>query len=103
MFLSKIAYRLFTLRKSSRFVDNHTKISQTGGTEFDHSIYKNNFRFKKCFNIASTTDEHINVYLKYHSVGYLTMYYYVFVRLLSLRHIQMHKFTLFLMQAFPNV
>ncbi len=36
-------------------------------------IYKNHFRFKKCFNIASTTNEHF--YLKYHSVGYLTMYY----------------------------
>ncbi len=36
-------------------------------------IYKHHFRFKKCFNIASTTNEHF--YLKYHSVGYLTMYY----------------------------
>ncbi len=33
-------------------------------------IYKNHFRFKKCFNIASTTDEHISFYLNYHSVGY---------------------------------
>uniref|UniRef100_A0A671QY77 Protein-glutamine gamma-glutamyltransferase K n=1 Tax=Sinocyclocheilus anshuiensis TaxID=1608454 RepID=A0A671QY77_9TELE len=27
----------------------------------------------KCFNIASTTDEHINFYLNYQSVGYLTI------------------------------
>ncbi len=38
-------------------------------------IYKNHFRFKKGFNIASTTDEHINFYLNYYFVGFLTMYY----------------------------
>ncbi len=32
-------------------------------TEFDHWIYKNHFRFKKGFNIASTTDENINFHL----------------------------------------
>ncbi len=37
---------------------------------------QNHFRFKKGFNIASATDEHIYFYLNYHSVGYLTMYYY---------------------------
>ncbi len=44
-------------------------------TAFDHWIYKNHFRFKKGFNIASTTDEHIHFYLNYYSVGFLTMYY----------------------------
>ncbi len=29
-------------------------------TAFDLLIYKNHSRFKKCFNIASTTDEHIH-------------------------------------------
>ncbi len=37
--------------------------------EFDHWIYKNHFRFKKDFNIASTTDGNIHFYLNYHSVG----------------------------------
>ncbi len=31
--------------------------------------------FKKGFNIASTTDEHIHFYLNYCSVGFLTVYY----------------------------
>ncbi len=44
-------------------------------TAFHHWIYKNYFRFKKCFNIALNTDGHIIFYLNYHSVGYLTMYY----------------------------
>ncbi len=43
-------------------------------------IYKNHVRFKKCLNIASTTDEHIHFYLNYHPVGYLTMYYYVLLK-----------------------
>ncbi len=60
-------------------------------TAFDW-IYKNNFRFKKCFNIASTTDEHVNFDLNYS----LTMYYYIFGRLLSFKHIKMHKFMLLL-------
>ncbi len=34
-------------------------ISQVA-TAFDHWIYKKYFRFKKVFNIASTTDEHIH-------------------------------------------
>ncbi len=43
-------------------------------TEFINN--NNHFRFKKCFDIASTADEHITLYLNYHSVGYLTMYYF---------------------------
>ncbi len=31
-------------------------------------------------------------YLDYHSVGYLTMQLYVFGRLLSFKHIKMHRF-----------
>ncbi len=42
-------------------------ISQVA-TAFDHWIYKNNFKFKKGFNIAQTTDEHIHFYLNYYSV-----------------------------------
>ncbi len=41
-------------------------------TAFDHWIYKDHFRFKKGFNIASTTDEHI--YFYNYSVGFSTMY-----------------------------
>ncbi len=59
---------------------------------FDHWIYKNNFRFK---NIASTDDEQIDFYLNHYSVGCLTMYFYVFGRLLTFKHIKMHKFTNF--------
>ncbi len=51
-------------------------ISQVA-TAFEHRIYKNNFKFKKCFNIASTTDEHIDFYMNYYSVGFLTMYYII--------------------------
>ncbi len=40
-------------------------------TAFDRWIYKNNSRFKKGFNIASTTDEHIHFCLNYYSVGFL--------------------------------
>ncbi len=68
MFLSKIAKHFYTLKKSG------------GYTAFDQLIYKKHFRFKKCLNIASSTDKHIT-YLNYHSVGYLTMYYFVFGRL----------------------
>ncbi len=39
------------------------------------------FRFKKCFNMASTDDHTnflFNLILNYHSVGYVTMYIYIF-------------------------
>ncbi len=50
---------------------------------------KTHFRFRKCFNIASST-EHIHFYLNNHSVDYFTMYWYVFGRLLSFKHIKIH-------------
>ncbi len=64
------------IQKVFSFVDIHTEISPWSSvhTTFDHWIYKNNSRFKKCLNIASTADEQIYYYLNYHSIGYLTMY-----------------------------
>ncbi len=53
-------------------------------TGFEQWFTKNPSRFKKCFNFASTTDEHISFYLNYHSAGYLTMYYYVLLKGFSL-------------------
>ncbi len=50
------------------------------------------FRFKKCFNMASTDDHTnfvFNLILNYHSVGYVTMYIYIFGSLF--KHIEMHK------------
>ncbi len=44
-------------------------ISQVA-TACDRWIYKNHFRFKKGFNIAPTTDEHIQFYLNCYSVGF---------------------------------
>ncbi len=92
--------RLITFKYFNRLTalvcrHSHKVTGQSGDyAVFDHWIYKNPW-FKKCFNIASTTDEHI-LYLNNHSVGYLTMYYYVFGRRLSFKHIKRHKFMLFL-------
>ncbi len=48
------------------------KIShQSGGDSIWSLDLQNNFRFKKGFNIASTTNEHIHIYLNYYSVGFL--------------------------------
>ncbi len=49
----------------------HRLVISQAATAFDDWIYKNHFRFKKGFNIASTTDEHIHFYLNYYSVGFL--------------------------------
>ncbi len=56
--------------------------------------------FSQHFNTVLTTDEHVIFYLNYHSVGNLTMYYYIFGRLLSFKHIKLHKFTLFLIYMY---
>ncbi len=59
------------------------------------------FRFKKCFNMAST-DEHtnflFNLILNYHSVGYVTMYIYIFGSLFFQTHwnTQIHSLFVFL-------
>ncbi len=70
-----------------QFVDIHTKTSHKSGgyAVFDHWIYKNHFWFKKCFNIASTTDEYIFFYLNNHSHS-----------LTHFKHIKRHKLFVFL-------
>ncbi len=78
IFLSKIAYQLNTyyicVYSPVLWTFTQRSVISQVVTAFDHWIYKNHFRFKRGFNIASTT-EHIHFYLNYYSVGYLTMYY----------------------------
>ncbi len=79
-------YCLYKLihKKSVSFVDIGSEISHYSGATQHLTV--DHFIFKKCFNIASNTDEHIHFYLNYLTVGYLTMCFYVFRRLLSLKH-----------------
>ncbi len=68
-------YILYMYTYSNFFSFTQRSVISQVATAFDHWIYKNNFRIKKGFNIASTTDEHIHFYLNYYSVGFLTIYY----------------------------
>ncbi len=89
--------------ESLSFADIHTQTCQVDinyteiweATQHLTTGFTKIFQFSSHFNITSTTDEHI-VLFELSLSRLFNMYWYVFGRLLSSKHIKMHKFTLFL-------
>ncbi len=67
-------------------MDIYSEISLFSGgySTFDLWMYKNHFRFKKCFNITSSTDEHS--YLYYIALELLYIYIYIYIYIYTYLH-----------------